>query len=171
MTASLDLPPHTRLVTGPTGPAGGGVAFAVAVPEAWEVLPDVDGTTVLAAREPDHAGSRAAAFRANLVVTADRVGELSFDTWQRGTDHILDASLTGWVLLDLEPLEVDGHPAVRRLGTYVAPDGPPVTLEQWAVLRDGTGCTLSVTVATSAWDSLADQVSAIGAAFRVEAAS
>ena len=45
--------------------------------------------------------------------------------------------------------------AVRRLGTYLAPDGPPVTLEQWAVLRGSTGFTCSVTVATSAWPSSA----------------
>lgn len=164
MPTSLDLPPATRLVTGPAG-------FAVAVPEAWDVMADVDATTVLVAIEPDHPGSRAAAFRANLVVTVDQVGELTFEAWQRGTDQILGASLDGWVLLDLERLEVDGQPAVRRLGTYLAPDGPPVTLEQWAVLRGSTGCTLSVTVATSAWDSLADHVAALGATFSLEEAS
>ena len=163
MPTSLDLPPSTRLVTGPAG-------FALAVPEAWDVLTDVDATTVLVAIEPDHPGSRAASFRANLVVTVDQVGDLAFDAWQRGTDQILDASLDGWVLLDLERLEVDGHPAVRRLGTYLAPDGPPVTLEQWAVLRGPTGYTLSVTVATSAWASLANQVAAVGATFGLQEA-
>lgn len=163
MTTSLDLPPATRLVTGPAG-------FRVAVPEGWDVLTDVDSTTVLVAVEPDHPGSRAAGFRANLVVTVDDVGELSFDAWQRGTDQIIDASSQGWVLLDLERLEVDGHPAVRRLGTYLPAGSPPVTLEQWAVLRGSTGLTLSATVATGAWAGLADQVAAWGATFGVEEA-
>lgn len=164
MTTSLDLPDATRRLTGPSG-------FAAAVPEAWDVLVDVDATTKLVALEPEHDGTAAVGFRANLVVTVDEVGEQPFDAWQRGTDQILDQSLQGWVLLDLERLEVDGHPAVRRLGTYLAPDGPPVTLEQWAILRDSTGFTCSVTVATSAWPFLADQVAAWGAAFTVEEAT
>lgn len=161
MTSSTALPPHTRRVSDPTG-------FSLAVPDVWEVLTEVDATTALVAREPDGPGSRAAGFRANLVVTVDSVGEFSFTDWQRGNDQILEQSLTGWVLLDLELHEVAGHQAVRRLGTYVAPDGPPVTLEQWAVLRNGRGFTLSATVATTAWDALADQVAAVGASFTVD---
>ena len=160
MTASVDLPPHTRLHADPRG-------FAVAVPRTWDVVTDVDPTTLLAAVEPEGPGTATVGFRANLVVTRDTGVALDLDTWQKGTDVILDRSLTGWVLLDLERLRVDGLPAARRLGTYVAPDGPPVTVEQWAVLRGLEGLTLSVTAATATWDTLADEVAAIGATFTV----
>jgi hypothetical protein len=161
VTASVDLPPHTRLHTDPHG-------FAVAIPRFWDVVTDVDATTVLAAVEPESAGTSTVGFRANLVVTRDEGVGLDLDTWQKGTDLILDRTLTGWVLLDLERLEINGLPAARRLGTYVAPDGPPVTLEQWVVLRGEEGLTLSMTAATATWDTMADEVAAIGATFNVE---
>jgi hypothetical protein len=156
----VDLPPDTRLHTDPLG-------FAVAIPDSWAVVTDVDATTVLAAIEPEAPGTATVGFRANLVVSHDPGVGSDLSAWQRNVDVALDATLKGWVLLDLERLQIGGHPAARRLATYLAPDGPPVTLEQWAVLRGEAGLTVSVTAATAAWDALADQVAALGASFSV----
>lgn len=157
-------PPGTRLHHDPRG-------FAAAVPDSWAVLTDVDATTLLAAIEPEGPDTATIGFRANLLVTRDEEVGVDRDTWQRNVDVALAQALRGWVLLDLERLEVGGHPAARRLGTYLAPDGPPVTVAQWAVLRDDTGFTLSFTTATSTWDDWADQVDALGAAFTTTEAS
>ena len=160
---TVELPPGTRRHTDPRG-------FALAVPLGWTTHTDINATTVLAALEAETPQTATLGFRANLVVTHDEEVGVGLDAWQRNVDVALDRTLRGWVLLDLERLEVSGHPAARRLATYLAPDGPPVTVEQWAVLRGDEGLTLSFTTATSTWDTWADQVAALGASFSVEEA-
>ncbi|MCW2777465.1 MAG: hypothetical protein JWN17_1190 [Frankiales bacterium] len=91
-------------------------------------------------------------FRANLVVTADDLGPLDLRGWQLQTDAALPRALEGYALLDLEHVQVDGRPGVRRLASHVV-RGRAVVLEQWAVVSGPLGWTLSATVPALAWPS------------------
>ncbi len=120
-------------------------------PPGWTAnTPAPDGTR-FAAVAPADGGS----LRPNAVVTVDDdpAGDTLAD-WQLATEAALDATLTRYLLLDLEHVLIEGHAGVRRLAAHVAPDGTAVTIEQWAVLLRGAGHTLTMSVPTfgfSAW--------------------
>jgi hypothetical protein len=133
------------------------------VPDAWHTeLGSADGVPIVAI-----APAAPGAFRANATVTVGAVPPgMSFRDWQSGTDAILPRTLTEYLLLDLEHVEVGGREAVRRLAHHVA-DGVPVTMEQWAVLAAGLGVTLTVTAATPDWAVLADVAATVGASLEL----
>lgn len=156
----MSAPPHTTLHVDPAG-------FRVPVPDGWEVVVDAQPGVPLIAVEPP-ADDEASTFRANLVVTIGGVGGLGFRDWQRGVDELMPLTLNDWHLIDLTHVTVGTLDSVRRVGHHVSPEGEALTLEQWAVLADGTGYTLSITAATSSYDGMADELTALGAGFMVE---
>lgn len=138
----------------------------LAVPDGWTVVEGpADGVAIVALAPPTGPD----AFRANATVTVGPVPEgMTFREWQAGTDQILPRTLVGYLLLDLEHAVVAGLPAVRRLAHHQA-DGVPVTMAQTAVLADGRGITLTITVATPEWAHLAATADAIAASLELTA--
>ena len=138
----------------------------LSVPPGWEILEDPPETTLLVARGP----ARQEAFRPNLVVTAQDTGGLDFRDWQAGTDELLPRILDAYLLVDLERLEIDGHPGGRRLAHHTGPAGEALTMEQWFTLVDGVGHTLTATVETWRYDELADALATAAASWRPDGA-
>lgn len=102
-------------------------------------------------------------FRANVVVTIEAVSTTTdVDRWQDDAGGVLELRLPGYVLLDREPTAAG---RVRRLAHYEPPDSGPVTMEQWASLRDGLGHTITASVATPAYDGLADVFARVAEGF------
>lgn len=140
--------------------------FAVPrVPDGWDKLAQAPTGTLWAAAEQvdlDDAGR----FRANLVLTCDDVGGLGLREWQVGTDATLPRVLTDFLLVDLERLEIDGRPGGRRLAHHVDGTGRALTMEQWFVLEEDRGWSLTATVETWSYDAVADDCAAVAAAWR-----
>ncbi|MCD4534077.1 hypothetical protein LRP67_08300 [Nocardioides sp. cx-169] len=133
------------------------------VPGGWEILADPPESTVVVARgtalPPE-------GFRPNLVVTAQDTGGMGFRDWQAGTDELLPRILDGYLLVDLERLEIAGRPGGRRLAHHTGPRGEALTMEQWFTLVDGVGHTLTATVETWRYDELADALAAAASTWR-----
>lgn len=137
--------------------------FSVTIPTGWQILDEPRVALPLVAVEPQ----RLEAFRANLVVTVSSLPQdMTLRDWQMGTDVLLPETLRDYLLLDLEHVELDGVPGVRRLYCHVA-SGFAVTGEQWAVRHGDRGIALSVTVATVDWDAAADELAACAAGLRL----
>ncbi|ADD41129.1 hypothetical protein [Stackebrandtia nassauensis] len=102
-------------------------------------------------------------FSANIVVTTDALPTATeLERWQDDSDGELELRLPDYVLLDRETT-ADGR--VRRLAHYEQPDCGPVTMEQWAWLYDGIGYTITASVATPAYDGLADVFARVAEGF------
>ncbi len=123
--------------------------------------PDLPAEVTFVALEPE-----SGRFRTNVVVTEQPTGGLDFRDWQAGTEELLPRTLPDYLLVDLERLEVDGLPAGRRLAHHAGPGGEALTMEQWFVLVDGTGHTLTATVETWRYDELADSLAGVAASWR-----
>src|SRR5206468_177335 len=67
---------------------------------------------------------------------------------------------TDYLLLDLERLPVAGLPGGRRLARHVSPEGVDLTMEQWFVLVDGAGITVTATVDSWRYDAVTDELTA-----------
>lgn len=142
--------------------AAGHEGVGLVVPDDWTLEVGTAAGVPLVALAPP-----SGQFRANATVTVGAVpAGLGFRDWQAGADALLPRALEQYQLLDLEHATVDGRPAVRRIAHHVA-DGTPVTMEQWAVLADGRGVTLTVTVTTPEWAVLAEAAGAIGRSLTV----
>ncbi|MGQ0465804.1 MAG: hypothetical protein ACT4QG_10850 [Sporichthyaceae bacterium] len=137
--------------------------FSLAVPEGWEVVGEPRVALPLVAVE----SQRPEAFRANLVFTASSLPEeMTLRDWQMGTDALLPTTLSDYLLLDLEHVEIDGVAGIRRLYCHVA-SGFAVTGEQWAVVHAGRGLALTATVATVDWDDVADAMAECASRLRL----
>lgn len=137
------------------------------VPEGWDKLARAPAGTLWAAAQ--HVGltpDRPGRFRANLVLTCDDLGPLTFRDWQVGTDELLPRQLTDYLLIDLERLEIDGRPGGRRLAHHVDAEARALTMEQWFVQDGDRGWTLTATTETWSYDALADQLADVAAAWR-----
>ena len=68
------------------------------LPEAWERAEDPAPGLVLVAIEPEHDPDDDPGFRANLVVTLDKLDDgLGLDDWQAGTERLFPrVSATTW---------------------------------------------------------------------------
>jgi hypothetical protein len=89
------------------------------------------------------------------LTAADNAGQ-SFSAWQRATDLALPDLLNDYVPIDAERVDIAGHHGGRRLGHCRGPEGEPITIEQWFVVIEGTGHTLTFTVDTRRYSALAD---------------
>jgi hypothetical protein len=79
---------------------------------------------------------------------------------------VLPRALGDYLLVDLERVEIDGHPGGRRLAHHVDEAGRALTLEQWFVLDGDRGWTLTATVDTLRYDELADTCATAAAGWR-----
>lgn len=143
-----------------------GTGARLSVPTGWEVFSGGPGEVahaVGAALEPPREGAEAAApaaaFRANLVLAVVPT-RLDFRQWQVNTDLLLPQVLHDYLLLDLERLPVAGLPGGRRLARHVSPEGVDLTMEQWFVLVDGAGITVTATVDSWRYDAVTDELTA-----------
>jgi hypothetical protein len=135
----------------------------VPVPPPWERVEDPQPGVALIAREPE----APAGFQANLVVTVDQIpADLDLDGWQAANEELLGTRLRGYCLLDRESMEVAGRPVLRRLAHHARPDAGSITMEQWATVEGVTGYTLTASVATLSYDSLAEMFAEIARRFR-----
>ena len=137
--------------------------FALVLPPGWEAVRDPQPGVGMIALEPPDRGR----FRTNLVVTVEDVGGLAFEDWQLGCDELLPRTLLDYQLLDLERLDDERGPGVRRLAQHSAGGTCWVTLEQWVALVGSTGVTLSATVETARYDAGADEIATIAASLDV----
>lgn len=113
----------------------------IEVPSGWtaEHLVDRDTLVLLSPLGPGDE------FRANVVLTVTDTAGWSFADWQRSTEAELPMVLADYLLLDQQKLEIAGRPAGRRLAHHTTPEGVAVTMEQWFVLIEGKGYTLTFT--------------------------
>jgi hypothetical protein len=140
-----------------------GTGCLVPMPPGWDRLEDPQPGVAVIAREPE----APAGFRANLVVTVDDLPDgLDLVGWQADSDQLLREELRNYYLLDREQMRLAGHPTVRRLAHHASPDTGPVTMEQWAMVVGPKGFTLTSSVATLSYDSLADVFAEIARQFR-----
>ena len=142
-------------------------AASVAVPGDWEcgtvdVTPDI-----VHAREPAHP-TAPEAFRANAVLVREDLGDLDFRAWQAAVDEVIPSTLTDYLLIDLEHVEVAGRPGGRRLAHHVERGGRAVVMEQWFTCEGRTGYTVTTTIDVHRFDLLADLMSQVGSSLRVE---
>ena len=136
-----------------------------AVPQGWDKVARPPAGAVWAAVEPVDL-ARPDRFRANLVLTCDDLGGLTFRDWQVGSDEVLPTMLEDYLLVDLEHLDVDGLPGGRRLAHHVDQTARALTMEQWFVADGGRGWTLTATVETWSYDELAGELAGVAAAWR-----
>ena len=135
------------------------------VPGGWDKVARPHAGTVWTAVQPVDL-AQAGRFRANLVLTCDALGGLSFRDWQVASDEVLPRMLQDFLLVDLERLEVDGRPGGRRLAHHVDRAARALTMEQWFVADDDRGWTLTATVETWSYDELADELAEVAEAWR-----
>ena len=130
-----------------------GPGFELPVPVGWELADDLpDGVAVIAV-EP----TAAAGFRANAVLTVEPLPrDVGLESWQETVDAQLARELPHFLLIDRETVGDGGRRLMRRLGHHIGGETGPVTMEQWAIVVGDNGYTLTASVATPAYDSLAD---------------
>jgi len=132
------------------------------LPTTWERADDPAPGLLLVAIEPEREPDDDPGFRANLVVTLDRLDDgLDLDDWQAGTERLFPTTLGDYLVLDLERMDLSGVRAIRRLAHHRTEQNSSVTMEQWTtVLPDAegrpAGWTLTASVATMQYSSLAD---------------
>ena len=140
--------------------AAGG--FALPLPDDWERLEGPSPGISLVALEPER-GER---FRANLVVTVEELaGGLDLEGWQASTDEHLPGALHGYLLLDREWTELNGRPVIRRLAHHARPETGSITMEQWALVVERRGLTLTASASTLEYDALAAMFAGIALEF------
>jgi hypothetical protein len=135
--------------------------FSLPLPQAWEQVEDAEGVALIAV-EPE----RPPWFRANLVVTIERLGaDLDLSRWTEAGRGLLVQTLQRPLLLDLDQTEIGGRPARRALVHHTAETGA-VTMEQWTLTEATLGYTVTASVGTLEYDDLADLFATVAAGFR-----
>lgn len=134
-------------------------------PPGWVRLSQPPPATLWAAVEalPEDAPGQ---FRANLVLTCDDTSLMGFRDWQVATDEVLPRTLTDYLVVDLERLEIDGCQGGRRLAHHLDGVGRPLTMEQWFTQQGERGWSLTATVETWRYDELADLFAHAAASWR-----
>jgi len=142
----------------------GGSTCTVQVTDGWEVVaePGIGVPWVALPAETD------SGFRANLVLTVSDV-DSDLEEWQRSAETLLEETLHSYRAIDLAWEVLAGTRALRRLAHHVV-DGQGVTLEQWSVLGDRTGWTISGTAADSEYAGLAAPFGEVASSLRIVAA-
>lgn len=131
------------------------------IPPDWDRLARPPEETLWMAVEQHGFGSDR--FRGTLAHTIEPLGdEVGLRQWVHQTEDLVSKTLPGYLLIDLERLGVAGQPGGRRLAHHTGPDDEALVLEQWFVIVehvDGSvGHTLTATLATDRYDTLADIV-------------
>lgn len=132
--------------------------FAFDLPDGMEVVVELPSTVVL---EPAEEWS----LQPTCVVTAEPgPGDLGLEAWVDSGWHIQQERLVAPRLIDRQPAEVAGAPAVRTLSHHVI-RAHAVTLEQWWLLDGTRGWALSASCATLDYDRVADSFEVLVSGF------
>jgi hypothetical protein len=99
------------------------------------------------------AGDLQLASRAGVAVVGVPAGP--DDTAPVLTDRAMSALDADALLIDFEPCELAGEPAVRTLVLEQLGGLATVVLEQWRLVAEGTAWTVTATADLAAWASLA----------------
>ncbi len=135
-----------------------GLGFAVDLPDGMEVVVELPPTVAL---EPGRAWS----FQPSCLVTAEpRPQGLDLEAWVDAGWQIQEGRLAAARLLDRQPTELVGAPAVRTLCHHVV-RGHAVTLEQWWLLDSTRGWALCASCATLDYDRVADSFGRLASTF------
>lgn len=135
--------------------------FILSLPADWEQWTDSHEGVALISIVPQAEDG----FRTNVVVTLEQVSEMDLAVWQFSTGQLLERELMEFVLLDEEYVEIGGRTVVRRLGHHTVGEDA-VTMEQWALLDQGVGYTLTASVDTQVYDHVAELLTTIADGFR-----
>lgn len=100
-----------------------------------------------------------AGFRSSLAHTTSTIGDIGLREWVSSTEDLLRNLLPGYRLIDLQRLGVSGATGGRRLAHYRGPGGEALVTEQWFVQVGSEGHTLTATVETYRYPTLADVIS------------
>lgn len=139
--------------------------FVVTLPEDWIVHLDPNPQLALVALCPE---ADPWGFRSNAVVVVDELDPgMTLWAWQDGADQLMPGQLRDYLLIDRQPVRLGERAGVRRLAHHNA-DGRSVTMAQWATVVGLHEYTLTASVSTLAYPSLADTLARIGAGFRVD---
>lgn len=101
-------------------------------------------------------GQARLASRAGVAVAAVPAGP--DDTAFALTDRAMSALDADALLIDWEPCELAGEPAVRTLVLEQLGGLATVVLEQWRLVTAGTAWTVTATADLAAWAGLADSL-------------
>ena len=128
------------------------------VPSSWDVLSRPPADTVWVAVEPQPMG--VADFRSSLAYTISTISDIGLREWVNSTEDLLKNLLPGYLLIDLQRLDIGGAMGGRRLAHYRGPNGEALVTEQWFVSVGVQGHTLTATVEAQRYPELADVISA-----------
>jgi hypothetical protein len=112
------------------------------------------------------AGDRQLASRAGIAVVGETAGP--DDTALALTDRALSALDADALLIDWQPCELAGEPAVRTLVLEQLGGLATVVLEQWRLVAAGRAWTVTATADLAAWARLAGGLRDAVATFEVE---
>jgi hypothetical protein len=106
------------------------------------------------------------ASRAGVAVVAEPAGP--DDSAYSLTDRAMSALDADAVLIDWQPCELAGEPAVRTLVLEQLGGLATVVLEQWRLVAAGTAWTVTATADLAAWASLARGLRGVVATLEVQ---
>ena len=112
------------------------------------------------------AGELRLASRAGVAVVAEPAGP--GDTALTLTDRAMSALDVDAMVIDWEPCELAGEPAVRTLVLEQLGGLATVVLEQWRLVAADTAWTVTATADLAAWASLAEALRRAVATLEVE---
>ena len=110
------------------------LGFTIELSAGLDVDEGMPGVALVAAERAD--ALPPGAFRANLTVVAEDVGEdVDLEGYLLGSLAEQERALEGFRLIDREQTELAGVPAVRTLAHHRARDALAVVAEQWRLVR------------------------------------
>jgi hypothetical protein len=112
------------------------------------------------------AGDLRLASRAGVAVVAEPAGP--DDSAPTLTDRAMSALDADAMVIDWEPCELAGAPAVRTLVLEQLGGLATVVLEQWRLVAGDTAWTVTATADLAAWSSLAEPLRRVVATLEVE---
>lgn len=140
--------------------------FTLPLPDDWETVEDTEGVA-LVALEPPRDGPW---FRTNLVVTIEQLaGPPDLTAWQEQALGLMRQSLHEFQLIDVEEIELAGHPGRRTLAHHrsVTPAMvAAVAMEQWSLVVGTLGYTVTTSVGALEYVELGDLFAQLVAEFR-----
>lgn len=137
------------------------VGFSLPLPAGWEAAENLHGTALIAVEPP-----RPPYFRANLNVTIEEApAGAELDDWVRRSLGQLDRVTDRLYLIDREPTEVDGLPAIRSLSHHVDPEHGGLALEQWTLLAGPYAYVVSASTTAAEYDERHEFMSRVAEGF------
>jgi hypothetical protein len=136
--------------------------FSLPIPEGWEPVEDAPGVA-LAVVEPERDGW----FRSSFVVTIEKLApQMTSAEWTAAADELIQDALDRYVRIDVELVQVGERQTRRVLAHHTTGEGHAVTMEQWALVDNGCGYTLTASAGTLDYGRMADLFAVMAEGFR-----